>query len=247
MYKVGILAKYWNERHLLPQWLSMLQSLSVDHIFLLNDGSTDNSNLLCEQYTHPTAKIHTVNSEDPHENYFEETWAESEKINAHLTLAYNAGCEWVIHLDIDEFPSIPMSQFINYELRTIPPNFGIYFPIMDMVSSTHFLVKNEATGFNHYPCPHLKAFGKHSEYRRVVDGLNLDQGVEGGTKYIMTSIPYLHMKYAFKHRRWERKLPLGGTNFQPPLTGFIGNVGSEIMPFALEKWYKEFHEPAEIW
>ena len=94
MYKVGILAKYWNERHLLPQWLNMLQFLSVDHIFLLNDGSTDNSNLLCEQYTHPTAKIHTVNSEDPHENYFEETWAESEKINTHLTLAYSAWCDW---------------------------------------------------------------------------------------------------------------------------------------------------------
>ena len=94
MYKVGILAKYWNERHLLPQWLNMLQFLSVDHIFLLNDGSTDNSNLLCEQYTHPTPKIHTVNSENPHENYFEETWAESENINTPPTLAYSAWCDW---------------------------------------------------------------------------------------------------------------------------------------------------------
>lgn len=248
MFTVGIIAKYWNEEILLPAWLSWLNMLDVDHIYLADDGSTDTSPTIALNYKHPKAEVHHTTTESPHDKYFVETIPESEKINKMLQEAYRQGCQWVIHLDIDEFPTMPMLHYINRELPHLVPNYGVYFPIFDMVDNLNtFLYENEVTKFKHYPCHHLKVFGRSSGYRRIVDGLNLDQGVTGGKCYIMTSFPYLHLKYLFKHRRWIRKTKLGGDEFCNIGKYTKGGFTDEMVPPPIKKWYSEFKEFDYIW
>jgi len=247
MYNIGLIAKYWNEELLLPRWLNSIKFEEFSHIFLLNDGSTDNSEKICKEYTHPTATIHHHTTEPQKSEYFKETTPESQKINKFLQIAYKTGCDWVLHLDIDEFMSIPMKQFVNFNLKETPPYYGIYFPIMDMLNTSECIIKNPDTGFHHFPCPHLKIFGKHSGYVRTISGMDLDQGVTGGTSYIMTQYPYFHMKYAFKNRRWNRYTHLNNGKQQQFPNWVHGNIDPEIMPFALETWYAEFKEPEHIW
>lgn len=248
MFKIGIIAKYWNEEILLPNWLRWLTLINADYIYLADDGSTDSSAKICEMYTHRTAIIQNSTLEPPHEKYFENTTPEGTKINQLLANAYTDGCDWVIHLDIDEFPTIPMIEFINNTLPKLIPEFGIYFSICDLSNSiSNVIVQNIDTGYFHFPCPHLKIFGKHSQYTRIVNGLKLDQGVEGGRQYIMTTYPYIHLKYAFKHRRWIRGDILGGTKFQPSIHATVEQIPPSFIPDMIRKWYYNFTEPEQIW
>jgi len=246
MYKFGIIAKYWNEELLLPLFLESIEKLHADKIYLCNDGSTDTSEQICQEFSKCNHNTTLIQFESPKSNYFQETEAESTKINRVLRHAYESGIDWVLCIDIDEIPSRFMEEFILTELRHTPPTSGIYFPICDLISNIDtFIVFNSTTNFSHYPSPHLKIFGKLSGYKRTVDGLNLDQGVEGGHQYLMTSAPYLHLKYLFDNRRNIR-----GTFATSPTNidrSMIGKLPEQAIPPQLIKWWNSWAEPTVTW
>jgi len=249
MYSVGLITKYWNEEILLPNFLTHLSQLNVSHIIFADDGSTDSSSEIVSSYTHPTSEIHHVTLEQPKSNYFEETVSESQKINNLLNQAYNLGCHWVIHLDIDEVPSVPMIQYINHLLPLLVPHYGIYFSICDLYTDINtFILFDKQNKIYRHPMPHLKIFGCESGYKRTVDQMKLDQGVEGGQMYIMTNLPYLHLKYLFKYRRYNRYNPImGDPQLIDPHNYIIKTLPSQYIPPTLTTWYQKFHEPSIIW
>lgn len=250
MYKLGIIAKYWNEEVLLPHWLEWIQHIPADHIFLGDDGSTDASQEICRKYKHQTATVHHHTLEHPHEGYFESKLPEGEKVNGMLIEAYLAGCDWVLHLDIDEFPSTPMLSYLQTKIKQIPPEYGVYFPIWDCFETiTQVIFKNKYTGYYHYPYPHLKISGRQSRYTRVIDGMKLDQGVTGGDSYIMTSRPYLHLKGLFKNRRNARGHPLTAVQSPVPKASDFdfGIIQPMYIPKYILEWFHKFKEPSTTW
>jgi glycosyltransferase involved in cell wall biosynthesis len=248
-YTIGVIVKYWNEEVLLPYFLSALNKIHADKVYLCNDGSTDSSEEICKEYTKKNRWTELISFEPPRAEYFKETWPESQKINQVLQKAYSTGCDWVICLDIDEVLSLPMIKYINEVITLTPPNYGVYFPIMDLIGSikTHILV-NQETQFQHYPCPHLKVFGKQSGYQRTVNQLKLDQGVEGGSRYIMTQEPYFHLKYLFKNRRCTRGVPMSEQvpNHIPEKV-ITRETNLKIVPIELIEFLENFKEPAIPW
>lgn len=248
MSSVGIIAKYWNEEVLLPHWLKWLNLIDARAIILADDGSTDASAKICEAYTHKSALVTNLSIDQQKREYFTETIPESQKVNDLLAQAYDFGCDWVLHLDIDEFPTLPMIQYINEELPRIPPNYGIYFPICNMYKSLdEFIIRDLITNHPYYPEPHLKIFGKESGFVRTINGMDLDQGVTGGNRYIMTSFPYIHLKYLFRFRRWMRYTSIENQTRQPMGNFATATFPKEIIPKEIREWWMEFKEPGHPW
>lgn len=252
MYSLGIILKEWNERVLLPLCLESTCLCNPDKIYLCDDGSTDNSIEVAREILKlKGVPAEILQLEQPKQEYFKETMAESEKINILLAKAYTDGCDWVLCIDADEILSIPLSMFLKTTLRETAPYYGVYLPIMDLVQDiSHAIATNMNTGFNHYPCPHLKIFGKYSGYRRCVDGMALDQGVEGGEMYIMTPYPYLHLKYLFKTRRHIRNQPIESRKNDFPIINFdykMFPIPYSYQPECLKQWWKEWKEPVSPW
>jgi glycosyltransferase involved in cell wall biosynthesis len=247
-----VLVKYWNEEELLPLFLKMVETLNFEAICLCDDGSTDSSPEICTKYAKGSKKKVILKTIDQkHDANFEETIAEAVKINQLLKDLHEEGYDWIFHLDIDEYVSPSLKEFFNDTLLSIPPKFGIYFPILDLYNSPfQFILFNGTTGFHHYPCHHLKVFGKDSKWRRTVKGMELDQGVTGGNQYIVTSAPYFHLKYLFKNRRYLRgkesnlyfsENPIFSQNLQ------ISETPKKEIPIPLHTWWKKWEEPHWTW
>ena len=148
---------------------------------------------------------------------------------------------------------MPLIQYLNSRLPEIPPYFGIYLPILDSVNALgQFIIEDKATGFRHFPCPHLKIFGKHSGWTRSVQGMKLDMGVEGGSSYIMlNNTPYIHLKYLFKNRRMIRGAKISDEiqtiSERIPRSISVATIDEMFFPEFLTKWWREWDEPKCTW
>lgn len=257
MYTLGIILKFWNEEVLLPLWLKQMELLNFHKLYLCDDGSTDLSAKIAQEWINygerSPSKAEYIQLEPEKDYYFTELTAESIKVNDMLKKAYDDGCDWVLCLDADEFLSTQLIEYITNILQYTPPFYGVYLPILDLVNRLdQFIITNKDTGFNHFPCPHLKIFGKHSGWVRSVHEKKLDMGVEGGATYIMiNNTPYIHLKYLFKNRRVVRgatlKDPIHKKADRAPRNITVASIDEKIFPDFLLEWWKNWDEPGYTW
>ena len=114
MYYFTIGATFKNESHILKEWIEHYKLHGVDHIYLINDGSTDSFLPIVEPYIH--SGYVTLYNNELHSNML---GRQSHAYN-HYFQKYLNQTQWFAILDLDEFLYSPdeidlKKVLVNYE------------------------------------------------------------------------------------------------------------------------------------
>lgn len=111
MYFLSVGAIFRNESHCIQEWIEHYLNQGVDHFYLINDNSTDNSVELLHKYTNHITLFHS----------------NEEHILGHQRNAYNKHIlpllketKWLLICDLDEFVYSPMYKSIPEFLKCVP-------------------------------------------------------------------------------------------------------------------------------
>ena len=99
-YDVSILAVFKNEESFMSEWIDHYFSRNIDHIYLLNDGSTDNSIDIIHQHVNKNSitLLHTSQADIE----YQETWRQKYLYNKYYSYILQE-TQWVGIFDLDEF------------------------------------------------------------------------------------------------------------------------------------------------
>ncbi|MBY0351694.1 glycosyltransferase family 2 protein, partial [Tabrizicola sp.] len=84
-----------NESHLIEEWLDHYFSMGVDHVFLIDNGSTDDTVLKVAPWQRD-GRVQVISLPEPHQQILH-YWSAFQ----HFRIAER--CKWLIVVDIDEF------------------------------------------------------------------------------------------------------------------------------------------------
>ena len=98
-----------NEADILELWLRHNLSEGVDHIWLAENRSSDNTREIAESLASETGQITVI--DNPDEMFYQVIW-----MNKLLHMAGDAGATWVVPSDVDEFWYAPSGETLAVAL-----------------------------------------------------------------------------------------------------------------------------------
>lgn len=110
-YDISLLAIFKNEESFLPEWLDHYLNRNIEHIFLLNDNSTDSSVEIINQYIYKD-NITLTNIDDPKEI----EWRQQYLYNKYYSYILKQ-TKWIGIFDLDEFCYSPNNISIKSILK----------------------------------------------------------------------------------------------------------------------------------
>lgn len=99
-YDVAILAVFKNEQSFLPEWIDHYFNRNIDHIYLLNDHSNDNSVDII--LSHPNRSSITLSHVDKSDAHYNQSWRQQYLYNKYFNYSL-AQTSWIGIFDLDEF------------------------------------------------------------------------------------------------------------------------------------------------
>jgi multimeric flavodoxin WrbA len=160
-YYFCIGAIFKNENHILKEWIDHYLNRGVDHIYLINDNSTDDYMKTLTPYIEED-KITLYNNEIPRVKRMQ-VYAYNQYFNKHLK-----ECNWFGIFDLDEFLYSPytinlkniLSKMVNYDQLLI--NSSVYIKQPDNVVNS-FIYRGEYNSKNNGPN------GKYNSFKCIVN------------------------------------------------------------------------------
>ena len=131
-YNVSILTMFKNESMIIKEWLAYyLNTQNIEHIYLIDNGSTDNYEELISEYSNYYTLIK--------DNYRQQLSTQVVLFNKHFLDIIKTESKWIIIIDVDEYIYCNNNQTINEFLLTINTDEynSIYIPWKIFGSSYH--------------------------------------------------------------------------------------------------------------
>ena len=115
MYSISVLAMFKNESSIIQEWLEHYLAEGVQHFYLIDNGTTDNTNYILSRYSQYITLIKDVKRM--------ETGTQSFLMNTIYLHKIRKETEWVIICDVDEY-IYARNEYnqITDVLKTIPRN-----------------------------------------------------------------------------------------------------------------------------
>lgn len=118
MYNLAVCSIFKNESHILDEWIQHYKHRDVDHIYLVNDNSTDNYYPIIVKYGDYITLFHNdINTT----NLGRQSLIYEKYVRGILS-----ECKWIAILDLDEFLWSPQDKS--------------FADILDDISASHILV-----------------------------------------------------------------------------------------------------------
>lgn len=116
---LGLGAIFKNEGHILKEWIEHYKDEEVDHIYLVNDHSTDDYFEILEPYINEgyVTLYHVPNDLEK-----QQRWAVSNIFQKHAD-----EYEWFMHLDLDEFMTSRDAYTVRRKLKEYFSNYNCIF------------------------------------------------------------------------------------------------------------------------
>jgi hypothetical protein len=112
-FDLGIYAIFYNEAHIIKEWVQIHLKEGFDHIFLLNHGSTDNWQEKIKEFI--SSGFVTVKS-------LPDNSGSLDKLRVQHADEVLARCKWIIMQDLDEFTYSKCELTIKQLLHKLPHN-----------------------------------------------------------------------------------------------------------------------------
>lgn len=152
-YDIAILAIFKNEESFLPEWLDHYFSRNVDHIYLLNDNSTDNSvDIILSHCNNKNITLKHVNYDDCG---FKEVGRQYHLYNKYFSYCLNE-TKWIGIFDLDEFCYCPEEK----DFKKILANYNNNNDIHELVIEWYWFGSN---GYVEQPKEIVRSFNRRSE------------------------------------------------------------------------------------
>jgi hypothetical protein len=200
MYYLSVGAIFKNESHSLKEWITHYLHHGVEHFYLINDNSSDNSVDVIKEYV--DANIVTLfNVEEPYYLGRQRTL-----YNRHILPRFNSKeTTWLLMVDIDEYVWSPIDINISNVLKHLE-QFGqlqvreTIFGSNGHISQPNYLVKYFTKRVNDYSKNERYKYFVNSDYEFT--SLNLHHAdfyntnfVTDNTKFIVIDKSYFKMNH----------------------------------------------------
>jgi hypothetical protein len=106
MYKIAVAALFKNESHIIEEWIEHYLARGVEHIYLINDNSTDDFLPKIQKYI--DSGIITLFNADY--SYYE---GRQPHMYNHFIIPVLKETKWMIMVDLDEFMWSPVNKDLN--------------------------------------------------------------------------------------------------------------------------------------
>ncbi|ADO67302.1 hypothetical protein crov269 [Cafeteria roenbergensis virus] len=107
MYKLSVISMFKNESDILECWLNHYLKEGVEHFYLIDNGSTDNYNIILEKFKN----LITLVSDNFRSN---QPGTQNILLNKHFKTKIKKESEWVLICDMDEY------VYNNEDYKNIP-------------------------------------------------------------------------------------------------------------------------------
>ena len=189
MYYLSVGAIFKNESHSLKEWIKHYLHHGVEHFYLINDNSTDNSVDVIKEYV--DANIVTLfNVEEPY--YLGRQRA---LYNRHILPHFNSKeTRWLLMVDIDEYVWSPIDINISNVLKHLE-QFGqlqvreTIFGSNGHINQPNYLVKSFTKRVNDYSKNERYKFFVNSDYDFT--SLNLHHADFFNTNYVTDNTKFI--------------------------------------------------------
>lgn len=205
-YHLGLGALFKNESHILKEWIEHHKAEGFDHIYLVNDHSSDNFLCILEPYI-KSKYVTLYHVPDVHSDASAQKWAFNKVF---FSTAINK-CTWFMHLDLDEFITTRDNITVKEKVNTV-------FKDYDFIRIPWLLFGSNGT--ENIPASAIKTFTKRMNLEYNSE-LYLNDNIQVKTLYRSSKIkwylgsPMVHSPYT------EGKYTL--STFSKPDTGlFLG-------------------------
>ena len=209
--QIGLTMKYWNEASMLGLWLSVVNQLDIDNLYLFNDGSTDKSGEIVEYWRKNLARmleVFNVDIRERHDEYFNKSESEGKIINEQIKFAKNDGCDWLIKLDADEIVSNKFNNLIKLIRSGEKKQCSFfYLPTANMVEKYEY-VNSHVINHKYYPDYHARILNlnKNEFYHEENHELDTTLKMKRKAKPDIFELEYaiIHLHFLFPNRRSKR-------------------------------------------
>lgn len=192
-YFLGLGAIFKNEGHILKEWIEHHKDEGFDHIYLVNDHSTDNYYEILKPYI-DSGYVTLYHVPKNFKNRSQQEWA---LMKIFFSKAIKE-CTWFMHLDLDEFITSRDSETVRYKVET-------KFKDYDFIRIPWLLYGSD--GVENIPESAIETFTKRMKFE-YNDVLRIFDNIQVKTLYRSSKVkwyfnwfrihsPYTEGRYAF--------------------------------------------------
>ena len=148
-YKLGLGCIFCNESHIMQEWITFYLKFGVEHFYMINNNSTDESSF--RSILEPYIQMNIITLFESTEKY-----KQVHLYDKHILPKAKEEYEWLMMVDLDEF------VYPTHHYKTIPEVLDKYFS--DCVSVRIPWLIFGSNGYIHQPESVIKSFIKRYSY-----------------------------------------------------------------------------------